>query len=338
MKDKVVCFDLEGPLSPQDNASDLLRLMPGGSELFRVISRYDDLLASEGRIGYEPGDTLALILPFIRWYGLRRLSIAKVSRNATIVPGAKELIEQCVKEGVSVYIVSTSYDIHAQTVGKRLGVPMSRIFSTRIDKSFWDGHFSDSTLLVVADAESYIRENFCDRDFDKEDLDRSLVSYLDDLYWNRLPRVGVSVIDGFATVVGGRRKILAVEKIARRHSLYLEDIVFVGDSITDAAVLRVVDIAGGLSISFNGNKFAIPCATLAVGSTSLWSLKPVFEAWKNGRHMEIKALVERLVQDEDRQNVNYVWRPSSDAATLSATIENHLQFRDKMRGHAAHLG
>ncbi len=44
-----IAFDLEGPLSPQDNAYDLMKLFPDGDKLFEVISRYDDLLTLEAR-------------------------------------------------------------------------------------------------------------------------------------------------------------------------------------------------------------------------------------------------------------------------------------------------
>ena len=60
-----ICFDLEGPLSPQDNAYELMKLFPNGDRIFEVISRYDDLLALEGKEDYEPGDTLSLIVPFL---------------------------------------------------------------------------------------------------------------------------------------------------------------------------------------------------------------------------------------------------------------------------------
>ena len=42
-----------------------MKLFPNGDRIFEVISRYDDLLTLEEREGYEPGDTLALIVPFL---------------------------------------------------------------------------------------------------------------------------------------------------------------------------------------------------------------------------------------------------------------------------------
>ncbi|HEX59904.1 MAG TPA: energy-converting hydrogenase A, subunit R, partial [Methanomicrobia archaeon] len=62
---RVVFFDLEGPLSPQDNAYEVMSSIENGDKIFEVLSRYDDIISLEGREGYEAGDTLALIVPFL---------------------------------------------------------------------------------------------------------------------------------------------------------------------------------------------------------------------------------------------------------------------------------
>ena len=67
---RCIAFDMEGPLTSQDAAFELMGLVPGGHEVFRAISRYDDILALAGRPGYEPGDTLALIVPFLLYHRL----------------------------------------------------------------------------------------------------------------------------------------------------------------------------------------------------------------------------------------------------------------------------
>lgn len=66
----LICFDLEGALTPQDNAHELMKLFPRGHKIFEVISRYDDLLTLECRPDHEPGDTLALIIPFLVYHGI----------------------------------------------------------------------------------------------------------------------------------------------------------------------------------------------------------------------------------------------------------------------------
>jgi len=50
-------FDLEGPLSPQDNAYEVMGLIPDEYEQFAVSNRYEDLLALAEKPGYESGDT-----------------------------------------------------------------------------------------------------------------------------------------------------------------------------------------------------------------------------------------------------------------------------------------
>jgi hypothetical protein len=39
---RCIAFDLEGPLTSQDAAFELMGQVPGGHEVFRAISRYDE--------------------------------------------------------------------------------------------------------------------------------------------------------------------------------------------------------------------------------------------------------------------------------------------------------
>jgi energy-converting hydrogenase A subunit R len=69
---KVFISDCEGPISKNDNAFELTaHYVPNGERLFTVISRYDDVLAEVvKKPGYKAGDTLKLILPFLKAYGV----------------------------------------------------------------------------------------------------------------------------------------------------------------------------------------------------------------------------------------------------------------------------
>ena len=96
---EVICFDLEGPLSPQDNAYELMSLIENGEKIFEVISRYDDILALEGREDYEPGDTLSLIAPFLVYHSISEYDIRRVSDRAVLVDGAREFISKLMFEG-----------------------------------------------------------------------------------------------------------------------------------------------------------------------------------------------------------------------------------------------
>ena len=118
-REKTIFFDLEGPLSPQDNAYEVMKLIgEKGAFIFEVISKYDDIKSIEGRESYEPGDTLALIVPFLLLHGITEGDINRVSERAKIVDGAKDLFEKLQTENWDIYIISTSYKQHAYNVKK----------------------------------------------------------------------------------------------------------------------------------------------------------------------------------------------------------------------------
>jgi len=338
MNDGVVCFDLEGPLSPQDNALELFNIIPAGKDIFAVISRYNYLLAIGGRTGHEPGDTLALIHPFLFRYGIKPSAITKISRRSTLISGAKELVNHCLAAGWHVYVVSTAYEPHARTVSRRLNLSSRNVIATQVEKEYWNNGLSHDAKALIAEAESYIRQHFCGRPFDRDGFDEELKDYLDELYLNRLPSVGIDVQSKLTTVIGGRRKVKAIERIARRRKTYLQDLVFVGDSITDAAAMQVIDVAGGLAISFNGNKFAVPNATLAVASTSLLSLTPILDAWKEGGKTAVKTFVDFHSKESPWHSHDYLWNPKFNKDILQETIKRHNHFRRQVRQDAGPLG
>ncbi len=124
-------FDLEGPLSPQDNAYGVMHSIKEGPALFEVLSRYDDYLAIRNRPNYEPGDTLQLIVPFMIVNGITEQDVRKASARAQLVGGARELIKWLKDEMWNVHIISTSYEQHAYNVASKLDVEREKVHCTR---------------------------------------------------------------------------------------------------------------------------------------------------------------------------------------------------------------
>ncbi len=64
---RVFVTDCEGPVSLNDNAYEAAAaFIPDGDRFFRKVSEFDDILADEiKRPGYNAGDTLKLIVPFL---------------------------------------------------------------------------------------------------------------------------------------------------------------------------------------------------------------------------------------------------------------------------------
>ncbi|MEM2819977.1 MAG: hypothetical protein QXF31_02230, partial [Candidatus Bathyarchaeia archaeon] len=84
---RIFVTDCEGPVSKNDNAFELSSwLIPKGDRFFTLISRYDDVLADiVKRPGYKAGDTLKLIVPFLKAYGATNGLMKKFSMETLLL-------------------------------------------------------------------------------------------------------------------------------------------------------------------------------------------------------------------------------------------------------------
>ena len=270
----VVCFDLEGPLSPQDNAYEVMGLIGDGRRLFEAISRYDDMLALEGRGGYEPGDTLSLITPFLLLHRITEGDIAAVSKKANLVDGARELLDD-IKEKWNVYVISTSYRQHALNICRQLDIPKENVYSTELPLERFHGEIDEKDLGLVADVE---REMLAE--LQRNAGDERIKKMLDGFY-SRAANTSLAVL-GEVKVVGGMRKLHALQKVVEREGKSMNDVVAVGDSITDSKMLDAVKKGGGTAVVFNGNKYALPYGNIGLACSSMRPLQIILDAFTSG--------------------------------------------------------
>ncbi len=330
---RTIFFDLEGPLSPQDNAYEVMKLVgkegkageggKEGSRVFEAISKYDDFISLQEREGYEPGDTLALIVPFLLLHGVTEAEIKRVSERAKLVDGARELFERLQegggekegkereKEGKGgekweVYIISTSYEQHAYNVGRRLGVPEENIVCTRLDLEGARARLGEKEAffsLVEKVEEDLI--GLYSR-IDEAGRER-FVSRLDEFFFRQLPALGYDVL-GATRVVGGERKAEAVRKIARAKGVRLSEVIAVGDSITDYKMLREVAQHGGVAVVFNGNEYAVPYANVGLASLNVGSLWVLCDAFARGGKRAVFEEVRRREEEKRGREEKKRWR------------------------------
>lgn len=323
----VVCFDLEGPLSPQDNAYEVMGLFENGHRIFETISRYDDLLALEGKEDYEAGDTLTLIAPFLVHHNVTEEDITLVSKSAVLVNGALDLISMLKKEAFEPYIISTSYQQHAHNIGWQLGVPWENISCTQFPLDRYIMDLGEEDASILEDAEAWIMDMYPPIN------DMKLKLRLDKFFFTDLPQTPFGKIMNEMSVVGGARKVAAAETIAEKHGIGLADLAVIGDSITDFKMLRAVHDAGGLAVAFNGNEYAIPYATVACATTNMMDMYGILRAWKEGgREAVVKAFAGR---NDTVEPYIHVLEGMKDHTEV---IDIHKRVRKAVRGRAAKLG
>lgn len=352
--EKVFVSDCEGPVSKNDNAFELTKyFVPEGDKFFILVSKYDDVQAEIlQKPGYKRGNTLKLILPFLKAYGATDEKIRKYSsENVLLFPGAKKSLK-FVENTMRSFLVSTSYKPYIKALCKRTGFPFRNTYYTDLclDKYVLEEEEMEklqkmrkkikdlNRIEVPVAAESL-------EDFSPES--RKTIEELDKVFYEKIPELESGKILEDVDPVGGLEKGKAVEDIRGRTDADFEDIMYVGDSITDVEAFRFLKKNNGLTISFNGNEYAIKNAEIAVlaENTVITSLlacvfnrfgkDKVFELidnWGRGalrKYCPDKGLLNQVF-DLYPERLPQVSRIYED--NLDELIESSCEFRKRVRG------
>lgn len=266
--------DGEGPITRNDNAFELSSFfIPNGGSFFAVVSSYDDVLAYVmKKEGYKAGDTLRLILPFLKAYGATDRAIEEYSRkNILLMPGAKKALGLLREMGMPVYMISTSYEPYVKAVCEALGFPLKNARFTKLTLDEYAlGEGEAERLKELSKEISRMRpikippNASSIEDFPEEE--KRKIARLDQIFWGELPGMEAYRMIEEVNPVGGIEKANAVKEILDETGNAPSDVIYVGDSITDVQAMRLVRGGGGLSVSFNGNVYALREAEIAVMS------------------------------------------------------------------------
>jgi energy-converting hydrogenase A subunit R len=268
---KIFVSDCEGPISKNDNAFELTcNFIPNGEKLFTLISRYDDILADiVKKSGYKAGDTLKLILPFLKAYGVTNKKMEKFSaRNILLMPEAKDTLN-FVLDIMPSFIVSTSYEQYIRALCNVTNFPFDNTYSTKLDIDKYEISINErkrlkemaqkiaaSPMIEIPVGAKSLQE--------LSDATQRTVKWLDQIFWDEIQQMQCGKILQEVNPIGGLEKANIVKEIVNRIGSDLSNVMYVGDSITDVECFRLVKKFGGLTISFNGNQYAIREAEVAI--------------------------------------------------------------------------
>ncbi|MGD9130009.1 MAG: HAD hydrolase family protein [Candidatus Bathyarchaeota archaeon] len=278
---RIFVTDCEGPISKNDNAFELTSsLVPNGDSFFALVSKYDDVLADVvKKPGYKAGDTLRLILPFLKAFGATDKKITEFSsRNVLLVPGAKDTLT-FVRKLMPSFIVSTSYEQYISALCTVTGFPFENTYCTHLNIDKYDIDEEETKRLrelqkeITALPMIEIPRNARSVS-ELQQRDQKTVERLDEIFWKELPKMESGRMLREVNPVGGSEKARAVMDIIEKLGCSLDKVMYVGDSITDAPALRIVRENGGLAVSFNGNSYPVRESDVAVlsGDTTVTSI------------------------------------------------------------------
>ena len=288
MFEKSFITDCEGPLTLNDNAYELsAKFIEDGGELFKILSLYDDYLVDiVKKENYKAGNTLKLILPFFVVENLKNRDFVEFSKNNIYAVSDSKFLLSYLKKAMNTYIVSTSYGQYIEAVSNYMQVPFENTFYTKVDV--------DS--LVLSDEEISKIKEFKDMIL-KNPEDYEL---FDDIFFKQITKMQIYEKIKEIDVVGGEGKKSAIEKIIKRDGIDVNQMLYIGDSITDVEPLEFAKNNDGISISFNGNEYPLNAAEIAIVSKSAIATAVVANVYADND----KKTVLKFIKDYNNSNDN----------------------------------
>jgi energy-converting hydrogenase A subunit R len=267
---RIFVTDCEGPISKNDNAMELAaHFIPQGERFFSLLSAYDDYLAYvEQRPRYKAGDTLRLILPFLKAFGATDQRIEAFSRrNILLIPGAEETL-RLVRDTMPSFIISTSYAPYIRALCEVTGFPFEATYCTALALDRYPlpqeeagylqevaGEIAHMPLIEWGEGARGLA--------DLPEAASKVVQRLNRLFWEEIAQMQINRVIEEVVPIGGEAKAAAVRDILQKTNADASEVMYVGDSITDLKALAMVKAGGGLAVAFNGNAYAIQGAQVA---------------------------------------------------------------------------
>ncbi len=295
---RIFISDCEGPISKNDNAFELAaNFIPNGDTLFSNISKYDDVLADIlKKPGYSAGGTLKLILPFFKAYNVTDKQMDEFSENnIVLIANSRHTLHQ-VQTVAEAFIVSTSYAHYIKALCKATEFPYKNTYCTKVslDRCPITPKEKDRLKQIAQEISNMKLIDLPQSARTIEDFsqgDQALIQRLDEIFWSEIPQMFVGKFLADVVTVGGEQKAEAIRDVVKRLDADLADVMYVGDSITDVEAFKFVRDNGGLTISFNGNNYAIKNAEVAVIAESNLVTAVIADLFcKFGKEVAINAL------------------------------------------------
>ena len=291
MFEKSFITDCEGPLTLNDNAFELsANFIDKGDELFKILSLYDDYLADiVKKENYKAGNTLKLILPFFIAENLKNEDLVDFSRKHIYAVNDSEFLLSYLQESMNTYIVSTSYGQYIEAVSNYMKVPFENTFYTRVNLD--NLALNNEELEKISEFKGLILEN-------PEDYE-----LFDDIFFSEIAKMGFYEGIRDVDVVGGEGKKLAIDEIIQRDGIDVNEILYIGDSITDVEPLEFARKNDGVSISFNGNEYPLKVAQIAIVSPSAIATAVIANIYTNHDKNKVLEFIQDYNDSKDYESL-----------------------------------
>jgi predicted HAD superfamily phosphohydrolase len=232
---------------------------------------YDNIISfGLNREDRRSGDVLRSLVPLLKASGVTDSSVyGHFAGNIDLMQGSDVI--HYMNELMTTLIVSESYEHHAMAVGEALNLPVDGIRCTEVsfdvlelDKQEAKKLRNMTTDIAKLDVPK-ISSNPADRTQYIDHKDQMILDTVDDII-EAINRSEIHYQMESVRPVGGNEKAFALMDMRRGTGVDLDCTAYVGNNATDYPAMDIIRDNDGLSISFNGDAFAVRGSNVAVMS------------------------------------------------------------------------
>lgn len=324
INDKQFVCSCWGFLTRNNGTKDICeRFIRDGGHFFDIISRYDSLCAyvldrEDGRTG----NIMKMIAPFLKAYGATDLQVHNTSANALeLMPKAGHTMRYALNV-MPTFITTSLYEHDVMNICEALEIPMGNLTCTDMsldshDMSRQDGRVLREKVSEISSLRLPRIEYPLNVPMELDELDIRMLDVMDEVTETVDSLESANALMRSMSSIGSNEKAYTLLEIRRRTSIELDGTAYIGSDTSDYQGMELVNESGGLSMSFNGEDFAVRGSNIAVLSNDCTVAAVILQEFYNSGIEAVLDLAENWNEDYIRS------RNFSDPYLVDAMLEEN---------------
>ena len=269
--DRYVISTCRGFLTKNNDLRDLCsRFITNGSHFYDVIQRYDMLTSYVlNREDSTSGSCYKWCIPFLKAFGATDHLIHKYGCSDLRMMNNADRTMKYISNLLPTFITTSTFEHGMMEIMERLGTPLiEQSCSTLCIDQCMMGRAESRKLRILAEEIGKLKvpTRFYELNVPTElmDEDIQIIKKMDDAVSNGIPEAGAMGLMESADVMTSHKKAYKMLDIRRQCAIDLDCTMYIGSSSTDFQPMDLVRDAGGLSIAFNPEEFAVRACNVAI--------------------------------------------------------------------------
>jgi len=295
-EDKQLMCTVSGFLSSGNSMKRMCdRFIRNGGRLYDILTAYDNISSfGLNREDRRSGDSIKTMIPLLKASGVTDSSVYDFFVNdMTLMPGSDSI--HYLNRLMTVSVVSEAYEHHTMALCDSLKLPADSVYSTNI--SF------DGLDLDKQEAKKFreFTSNLTKMDVPKitskndvqyiEPKDQMILETIDGMI-DRMNEMDIMYQLDDVKPIGGNEKAFSLMDMRRKTEVNLDCTAYLGNNGTDYPAMDIVRGNDGLSLSFNGDAYAVRGSNVAIMSPNSIAAAVVITEFYNGGMEGVYSMID----------------------------------------------